>query len=178
MGDGYTGVIWHGRGGQGAFTAARLLGASYVSAGGGRRALAFPAFGPERRGAPIRAFTKMSETAVSNRSEMTSADFTVYLDSTLFRGIDDRCTGTVLVNTADEYGDPRIISFDASALAASILGSPMSNTAMVGALAAIWSGGISIESVRKGIEDTLPEHLRKDNIKVAEKAFRAAGCRH
>lgn len=55
-----TEILWHGRGGQGAFTAARLLGAAYVAEGDGFYALAFPSFGPERRGAPIRAFTKLS----------------------------------------------------------------------------------------------------------------------
>lgn len=51
--------LWHGRGGQGAFTAARLLGAAYSLKKDGNYALAFPSFGPERRGAPIRAFTKL-----------------------------------------------------------------------------------------------------------------------
>ena len=51
--------LWHGRGGQGAFTAARLLGAAYSLKEDGKFALAFPSFGPERRGAPIRAFTKL-----------------------------------------------------------------------------------------------------------------------
>ena len=51
-------VLWHGRGGQGAFTAARLLGAA-GSLEPGRYGLAFPSFGPERRGAPMRAFTKL-----------------------------------------------------------------------------------------------------------------------
>ena len=50
--------LWHGRGGQGAFTAARLLGAAYSLKEDGKFALAFPSFGPERRGAPIRACTK------------------------------------------------------------------------------------------------------------------------
>ena len=54
-----TEIVWHGRGGQGAFTAARLLGAAYTLRGDGGYALAFPSFGPERRGAPIRAFTKL-----------------------------------------------------------------------------------------------------------------------
>jgi pyruvate ferredoxin oxidoreductase gamma subunit len=84
--DGLTEVVWHGRGGQGAFTAARLLAASYIAGGGDRYALAFPSFGPERRGAPVRAFTKLSESEVNSRNEITCADFTVYLDSTLFRG--------------------------------------------------------------------------------------------
>ena len=56
-------VLWHGRGGQGAFTAARLLGAA-ASLGEGKYALAFPSFGPERRGAPMCAFTKMDDAPI------------------------------------------------------------------------------------------------------------------
>ena len=75
-------ILWHGRGGQGAFTAARLLGAA--AAGTCERyALAFPSFGPERRGAPMRAFTKISSRPIGDRSEVGKADFAVYLDDTL-----------------------------------------------------------------------------------------------
>ena len=59
-------ILWHGRGGQGAFTAARLLGAA-CSFADGRYALAFPSFGPERRGAPMRAFTKLDRKPVGDR---------------------------------------------------------------------------------------------------------------
>ena len=76
--------LWHGRGGQGAFTAARLLGAAYSLKKDGNYALAFPSFGPERRGAPIRAFTKLDTKKVGNRAEIEKADFAVYLDDTLF----------------------------------------------------------------------------------------------
>lgn len=76
--------LWHGRGGQGAFTAARLLGAAYSLKKNGNYALAFPSFGPERRGAPIRAFTKLDTKKVGNRAEIEKADFAVYLDDTLF----------------------------------------------------------------------------------------------
>ena len=61
-------ILWLGRGGQGAFTAARLLGAAYTIADDDKYALAFPSFGPERRGAPVRAFTKLdSEPVADNR---------------------------------------------------------------------------------------------------------------
>jgi len=70
-------VLWHGRGGQGAFTAARLLGAAWVIKGG--FALAFPSFGPERRGAPMRAFTKLDNIPVTDRSEIKQPDFTIDL---------------------------------------------------------------------------------------------------
>jgi pyruvate ferredoxin oxidoreductase gamma subunit len=79
-------VLWHGRGGQGAFTAARLLGGAWVLGGG--HALAVPSFGPERRGAPMRAFTKLGEAPVVGRSEVRPEDasYIVYLDETLYGG--------------------------------------------------------------------------------------------
>ena len=78
-----TEILWLGRGGQGAFTAAKLLGAAYT-ADGGRYALAFPSFGPERRGAPVRAFTKLDTKPVLDRSQTEKADYIVVLDDTLY----------------------------------------------------------------------------------------------
>ena len=56
-------IRWHGRGGQGGFTASRLLGIA-ASVHGGKHALAFPSFGPERRGAPVLAFTKIDDSKI------------------------------------------------------------------------------------------------------------------
>jgi len=74
-------VRWHGRGGQGAFTAARLLGAAALC--DRKFALAFPSFGPERRGAPILAFTRIDGRRIVDRSALRSCDFAVVLDETL-----------------------------------------------------------------------------------------------
>ncbi|MGN0099129.1 MAG: 2-oxoacid:acceptor oxidoreductase family protein, partial [Candidatus Methanomethylophilaceae archaeon] len=93
-------ILWHGRGGQGAFTASRILGAAYVSGEGGS-ALAFPSFGPERRGAPMRAFTKLSMDAVSDRSEITFPDYEIYLDEGLFSDAEDDGR-VIVVNSPDE----------------------------------------------------------------------------
>ncbi|MGB4093069.1 MAG: 2-oxoacid:acceptor oxidoreductase family protein, partial [Ruminococcus flavefaciens] len=73
-------IIWLGRGGQGAFTAAKLLGAAYTSDSDDKYALAFPSFGPERRGAPVRAFTKLDGKPVTDRSQTEKADYIVILD--------------------------------------------------------------------------------------------------
>ena len=72
-----TEILWLGRGGQGAFTAAKLLGAAYALKGDGYHALAFPSFGPERRGAPVRAFTKLDNKPVLDRSETELADYII-----------------------------------------------------------------------------------------------------
>ncbi len=108
-------VLWHGRGGQGAFTAARLLGAasSFVD---GSYALAFPSFGPERRGAPMRAFTKMSREPIGDRSAVSRANYVIYLDDTLLgEGWEDELLpdGKVIVNSVRSFGDPRRKRFSA-----------------------------------------------------------------
>ena len=77
-------IIWLGRGGQGAFTAAKLLGAAYTAENSDKYALAFPSFGPERRGAPVRAFTKLDTKPVTDRSQTEKADYIVILDDTLY----------------------------------------------------------------------------------------------
>ena len=126
-------VLWHGRGGQGAFTAARLLGAA-SSFANGSYALAFPSFGPERRGAPMRAFTKMSREPIGDRSAVNRANYVIYLDDTLFgEGWEDELLpdGKVIVNSVRSFGDPRIVAIDANGISQEILGRPIPNTALL-----------------------------------------------
>jgi pyruvate ferredoxin oxidoreductase gamma subunit len=124
-------VLWKGRGGQGAFTAARLLGAAWVFKGG--YALAFPSFGPERRGAPVRAFTKLDDHPVVDRSEVIEPDFTL-----------------------DLINPPT----DALALAEQ-LGLPTVNTILLGKLAAQLR--IEITYLEQAIEQVMPEKLWERN---------------
>ena len=170
---GYIGIVWHGRGGQGAFTASKVLGAAY-SLGQGGSALSFPSFGPERRGAPVRAFTKLSEGKVEDRSEISDPDFAVYLDRGL---IGDSPSGNaIIVNSPEDLGDDRFVCIDGSGISKAVSGVPIANIAMVGALAGFW-GGVSLESVFAGIDAVMPERLREGNKRVAEAAYEAArGC--
>jgi len=69
-------IRWHGRGGQGSFTASKLLGVA-VTIYGDKHALAFPSFGPERRGAPVLAFTKIDNKKIHDRSEVKLCDYIV-----------------------------------------------------------------------------------------------------
>ncbi len=110
----------------GAFTAARLLGAA-ASLDGKWHALAFPSFGPERRGAPMRAFTKIDTVQVGDRSAVAKADFVIYLDGTLLAPGWERELkpgGICLVNTADALDDPRLLAIDADGLATSFWAGP------------------------------------------------------
>jgi pyruvate ferredoxin oxidoreductase gamma subunit len=171
-------VRWHGRGGQGGFTASRLLGIA-ASVHGGKHALAFPSFGPERRGAPVLAFTKIDDTKIHDRSEVQESDFVVVMDETLItpgftKGI--RSGACILVNTQDlsQYAEQlkgfELKGIDATSLAMEILGRPITNTAMYGALAAA-SGLVSKEAAIASIHTEMKPKLAALNEKIVERAF-------
>ena len=166
-------ILWHGRGGQGAFTAARILGAAYSFKGEGFFALAFPSFGPERRGAPIRAFTKLSNKQLHDRSEIKKSDYIIFLDDTLFSK-DSLNTlkenGKIILNTKATYEDPRIITFDATKIASEILGLPIANTVMLGALS-VFFDQVSVKDIEFAIERTMPQKLWKGNKAVVAAAY-------
>lgn len=165
-------VLWHGRGGQGAFTAARLLGAA-ATLDGSRFALAFPSFGPERRGAPMRAFTKISDAPIGDRTAVTCADIVVYLDGTLFApGWESELKpgGVCLVNSVECVSDdPRVRSIDANGLAQEVLGRPIPNTVFLGVIAAL-GGYVERADVEEAIRHYMPAKLHEKNIALVERA--------
>ena len=169
-----TEILWHGRGGQGAFTAARILGAAYALKGDETYALAFPSFGPERRGAPIRAFTKLDTKPIGNRSEIIKADFSIYLDDTLFsdKAFDElKLGGKILLNTKKKYENENIITVDGLSIAEAILKLPITNTIMLGAFAALYDG-ISIEDIKKAIRINMPQKLQEKNINAINAVYK------
>lgn len=169
-------VLWHGRGGQGAFTAARLLGAA-SSFADGSYALAFPSFGPERRGAPMRAFTKMSREPIGDRSAVSRANYVIYLDDTLLgEGWEDELApdGKVIVNSVRSFDDPRIVAIDANGISQEILGRPIPNTALLGALCSVCDY-VSADDVKRAIEGYMPVKLHEKNKRVVDAALEAVG---
>lgn len=171
-------VRWHGRGGQGGWTAARLLGkaaALYED----KYALAFPAFGPERRGAPVLGFTKIDDKKIMDRSEVEGCDYVVILDDTLInesiaQGIKNN--GTIVINTTeknkydDYFGGKKIITVDATGIALEILGQPITNTAMLAALVSA-TDIVSLESVTEAVKSELKPSVVEKNIKVLKTTF-------
>ncbi len=169
-------ILWHGRGGQGAFTAARLLGAA-CSMEPGRHALAFPSFGPERRGAPMRAFTKLDERPIGDRGASSRADYVVYLDETLLGpGWEDELKpgGRVLVNSARAWDDARIVALDADGISTEMLGRAIPNTVFLGALAALCDA-VRAEDVCEAIRQYMPGKLHARNLAVVERVLRTSG---
>jgi len=168
-------ILWHGRGGQGAFTAARLLGEAY-SLKENTFVLAFPSFGPERRGAPIRAFTKLDTKPIGNRSEVSKADYSIFLDDTLFtpKAFDElKPDGRILLNTKKSIADERVITIDGDSIAEKYLGLPITNTILLGALAAV-SGIITLDELTEAVRQTMPPRLHEKNIAAVRASFEEA----
>lgn len=162
-------ILWHGRGGQGAFTAARLLGAAAAGIEG-TNALAFPSFGPERRGAPMRAFTKIAQGPIGNRSQIKQADFVVYLDDTLLTdGWDSELKpgGIALVNSSHAASDKRMLSVDASAISKRVLGRDIPNTVFV-ALLCLLVQGLGADAAKRAITENMPPKLHAGNIAIVD----------
>lgn len=165
-----TEVLWLGRGGQGAFTAAKLLGAAYSAKDDTYNALAFPSFGPERRGAPVRAFTKLDSKTISDRSETEKADYIVILDETLYseslKGMLKK-SGKIIINSKRSSED-QLISIDGDKTAKE-LRLPTVNTVMLGALSAV-SGIISAEDIDFAIDNYMPAKIREKNKQAVQMA--------
>ena len=143
-----TGLIeirWHGRGGQGSVTSAELLAKAAIDEG--KYAQAFPAFGPERRGAPLIAFDRIDpQKPILIRAEIRQPDVVVVTDPTLLRvikvtaGLKDK--GWLIINTKKDFPEIektfgsnwKLALVDASSIAREVLGVLIVNTAMLGAV--------------------------------------------
>ena len=174
-----TEIRWHGRGGLGAFTAARLLGCA-VSLFEGKYALAFPSFGPERRGAPVFAFTRIDDKAITDRSEVVSCDCAegaafVAPNATVQGDVILKPGATVIINTTKDKSqfaidDVQVVTVDATGLALEILGRPITNVPLLGALIAA-TGITSVSAVEAAIDDQLAPKLREKNKKLLNKTY-------
>jgi 2-oxoacid:acceptor oxidoreductase gamma subunit (pyruvate/2-ketoisovalerate family) len=174
----------HGRGGQGAVIASKVLAAAFFREG--RWVQSFPAFGVERRGAPVTAFLRLDDVPIRLRCEVAQPDDLIVLDPTLINAIDVaaglKTGGGILINSdsgADGYAELRsrhdVAVVDASAIAAAHgIGSrtqPIVNTAILGAFAA-WSGLVSLDAVCEAIADEVPVHADA-NVRAAREAAAA-----
>ena len=137
-------ICWHGRGGQGVVTANEILAETCIAAG--MYVKAFPEFGPERMGAPIRGFTRISDSAIRVHSQVYEPDLVVIMDGTLVGKVDvTRGIKKDSVIVANYTGTPAELqdalgtevechTLDANRIAIEEIGKPMVNTVMLGAL--------------------------------------------
>ena len=174
----------HGRGGQGAVIASKILASALFREGSSVQS--FPAFGVERRGAPGTAFLRFSQGPILLRCEITSPHDLIILDPTLIKAIDVTQGllpgGSILINSdrdPDSYASLsrqfRVSLVDASAIARKHgLGSktqPIVNTSIVGAFAAD-SGLVSLDAICEAIGEAVPGKAQ-DNINAAREAAAA-----
>lgn len=181
-------IRWHGRGGQGAKTAAQLL--AEAAAAVGKYIQGFPEYGPERMGAPVLAFTRISNTPIELHCHITEPNIVVVLDPTLLRrgdvtdGVPN--DGIVLINTdqspqelrrALSVNKQRVYTVNASRIAKETIGRPIPNTPLLGALIRV----TDIMSLEQLLADTEKKLGRKfadcpqiveGNLKAVQQAYK------
>lgn len=179
-------IRWHGRGGQGAKTAALLFGEAALEAG--KFIQAFPEYGPERMGAPVTAFNRLADKPISVHSGIKNPDIVVVLDPSLIEpakvteGL--KPNGILLVNTSESaielrrrLGLPegmRVFTVDASKIALETIGKDVPNTPMLGALVRV-SGVLELEPVLEAIREKLSAKFRGQE-KLVENNLKSIRC--
>jgi pyruvate ferredoxin oxidoreductase gamma subunit len=174
----------HGRGGQGAVTAAEML--SVAAFDEGLHAQAFPTFGSERTGAPVVSFCRIDDKAIRIHEPIAEPDALIIQDPTLlhqvkvFEGLGP--DAYILINTSRSYEElgidefagsfrhDRLVSVPATEFARERLGRPFPNTALLGGFAAL-TAAVSIDSVVGAIRQRFSGHLGDANAQVARDAF-------
>ena len=173
-------IRWHGRGGQGAVTSAELLATAAIEEG--KFAQAFPSFGPERRGAPVLVFNRVSDVnPIRARVAVTNPDIVVILDPGLLHianvtsGL--REDGTLVINTpktlvdikSELSGPWRLAVVNATSIAREVIGVPIVNTTMLGALIKA-TGLIELESLAEPLKERFGARA-KGNIDACHRAY-------
>ena len=180
-------IIFFGRGGQGGVTAANIL--VLAAAKQGLYGQAFPFFGAERRGAPIKAFARVSDKPIRRHGMFSDTDVLLILDPSIIdiglaRTVEVRNGGCVIINTPSGKvdreklcieGKARAYVVDATRIAVRnnliVAGWPVVNTAMLGALAKAM-GEVSIDSISVAIKEYFGGEAGELNAKASEEAFR------
>lgn len=169
----------HGRGGQGAVTSAELMALAAINEG--KYAQAFPSFGPERRGAPVMAFVRISDVPIRTREKVYRPDIVVVLDPTILKIVDVKAglkkDGTVILNTSKDEEEVRkafgiktkMFLVDATGIAMKQLGRPITNTTMLGALIKA-TGIVNIKSMETPLKERFGRIAEK-NINAMQQAY-------
>jgi 2-oxoacid:acceptor oxidoreductase gamma subunit (pyruvate/2-ketoisovalerate family) len=177
-------IRWHGRGGQGAWTAGELLAKAAIDEG--KYVQSFPQFGPERMGAPIASYTRISDHPISLHCAVYNPHIVVVLDPTLLKtvkvdaGLSDE--GILIVNTRESPAEMRkklgdgkykLWTVAATDIAIKTLNAPITNTAMLGATVRA-AGLVKMESIEKVVKERFRPDLAQKNIAVINEAYKEA----
>lgn len=175
-------VRFHGRGGQGAVTAANVLAIAAFKEG--KDVQAFPMFGVERRGAPVAAFLRMDEKPIDVKTQIYEPDVVVVLDPSLLEVVDVSAglkkDGIAILNSAkpasdfkSKFKNAKVFTVDATRIAVEnklgTVTNPIVNTAILGAYSKA-IGNVKVDSIKAAIDETVP-HGKDNNKKATEAAF-------
>jgi pyruvate ferredoxin oxidoreductase gamma subunit len=168
-------IRFHGRGGQGAVTAAEILAKAAFE--DGKYCQAFPFFGAERKGAPVMAFSRINDRPIRRRYQVYNPDYVIVLDDTLLEAVDVlsglKEDGKVIINTTNDVNLGENVdsySIDATGIALDILGIPIVNTVMLGAFASA-TGVVTLDSIIKITKETFPGKIGEKNAEAAKIAY-------
>ncbi|ESQ23269.1 MAG: 2-oxoacid:acceptor oxidoreductase, gamma subunit, pyruvate/2-ketoisovalerate family [uncultured Acidilobus sp. MG] len=174
-------IRWHGRGGQGAVTASEVIASASILEG--KYALAFPEFGAERRGAPVRAYTRVTDTPLIPRTPVERPDVVVILDRSLIKqnyveGLKEG--GVVVANTPAKPSELleklglgssyRAATVDATSIALKWLKANIVNTAILGALVRS-TGVVKLDTVLEVIKSRFHGRVAEANVMAVKEAY-------
>jgi len=176
----YFEVRWHGRAGQGAKSASQML--AEAALGAGKHVQAFPEYGAERSGAPMKAFNRIGDVPVLVRSSVENPDVVVVIDDTLLspavaEGLSD--DGVLLVNTAKDAAfvaektqfKGKICTVNATEIALQEIKRGIPNTPMLGALAKV-TGVVTPEALEARIEEMFGDKFPKEVVEANKRALK------
>ena len=173
---------WHGRGGQGAWTASELLARTALDEG--KYIQSFPEFGPERMGAPVTAFTRISTEPIRLHCAIYDPDVVVVLDKTLLKSVPvtsglTREDSVLIINSTEEPAVVRqnlgvtkgkVWTVPATEIALRILGAPITNTALLGCVAKA-TNIVTLEGIQKTLKGRFRQDLAEKNFAVIKEAY-------
>jgi pyruvate ferredoxin oxidoreductase gamma subunit len=182
-------IRWHGRGGQGTVTAAKVFADTCL--GSGRYVQAFPEYGPERAGAPLRAYNRVSSSELRMHCPVLQPRFISIVDATLLDSINisEGATedATFIVNTSRDPKEIRakikagpkqkVLTVDATKIAVESFGKAMPNSPMLGALCKatnIVSLEHLIEDVKKSFGKKFAQKIIDGNMAAAKRGYEEA----
>ena len=184
MAEDLTEIRWHGRGGQGAKTAATMVAEAALDEG--KFSQGFPEYGPERMGAPIRGYTRIAQVPIRLHCPITAPDVVVVLDPTLLTSANCasglKPDGAIIVNTPETPADIRaklgvthgkVYTVDATTIAIEEIGRPIPNTPMIGALVKV-GGFMKLETIYYDIEKKFLKKLGEKGVRGNCEAVRRA----
>lgn len=175
---------WHGRGGQGAWTASELLARAAIHEG--KYIQSFPEFGPERMGAPVKAYTRISNEPIRLHCAVYNPQVAAVMDPTLLatvpvtKGLGKN--GILIINTSKEpkmikeelnMKEGKVWTVSATDIAMKILGRAITNTAMLGVVARA-TDIVKRDSIEKALYERFPEPLAQKNMVVIKEAYKEA----